>query len=174
MEPPKVSTNFHNRRRRSNAKYLSYLFEISINHSQLQSFHAVAAEGGFTAGSRLRNVAQPVESPTPLCGGRQSPEATTILVIALVSRMVPGVPFHEALTIGRPRITLVSRWIGISLSRYLARGVVAMQKQYEPSILSGPDQVSAWVVAIGVVGLLLLISFAAGRGVAHLQLQNSF
>ena len=36
-----------------------------------------------------------------------------------------------------------------------------MQKEREPSILSGSDHVSAWVIAIIVLGLLLLISFAA-------------
>ncbi len=30
-----------------------------MNHAQLRSFHAVAAEGGFTAASRILNVGQP-------------------------------------------------------------------------------------------------------------------
>ncbi len=30
-----------------------------MNHTQLRSFHAVAAEGGFTAASRVLNVGQP-------------------------------------------------------------------------------------------------------------------
>jgi aminoethylphosphonate catabolism LysR family transcriptional regulator len=33
--------------------------EKAMNHTQLRSFHAVAAEGGFTAASRVLNVGQP-------------------------------------------------------------------------------------------------------------------
>ena len=36
-----------------------------------------------------------------------------------------------------------------------------MQKEQEPSILSGSDHVSAWVIAMFVLGLLLLVSLVA-------------
>jgi DNA-binding MarR family transcriptional regulator len=59
MVTPKVCIGFHEYVYWSNTNKQSDLLEITMNHTQLRSFHAVAAEGGFTAASRVLNIGQP-------------------------------------------------------------------------------------------------------------------